>query len=401
MKAFKLASAFAVTGLALAVSGQAMAADTTTDWTWSGSVGVESILMDNTGTYMTNVDVLAPGGGSRSSLPVATDLVVSIDVANGGFSANMEIDNSTISVSDFLYEEGAFMFGEVGTIVASEGYVADMDTDAAGSYDVDGGFRYTSGGFKVQAESNETTEDWNDTLALAAVNGSSGSRDVGLAVAYAGEFEGGSFVVDGQYGEDPLSGADAANEMYYGVGVTMAASDAVTVMAGYTSGIGAETAMGLRADYTADAFTAYASYVSNSADADSMIMLGGTATVGAFKLYADYDVNPAELAIGASTAGTSGAMSYSASVDMADVTGTVMTDWAIGAGYDAGVAMLAFGYASRDNAATSEITASATHTTEGGATLALAYEVDTGTSTDLDDSDFGRDTLVATASYSF
>ena len=400
MKAFKLASAFAVTGLALAVSGQAMAADTTTDWTWSGSVGVESILMDNTGTYMTNVDVLAPGAGSRSSLPVATDLVVSIDVANGGFSANMEIDNSTISVSDFLYEEGAFMFGEVGTIVASEGYVADMDTDAAGSYDVDGGFRYTSGGFKVQAESNTSTEDYN-TASGVNPGSPTGSRDVGLAVAFAGEFEGGSFVVDAQYGEDPTSGSDAANEMYYGVGVTMAASDAVTVMAGYTSGIGAETAMGLRADYTADAFTAYASYVSNSADADSMIMLGGTATVSAFKLYADYDVNPAVLDIGASTAGASGAMTYSASVDMADVTGTVMTDWAIGAGYDAGVAMLAFGYASRDNAATSEITASATHTTEGGATLALAYEVDTGTSTDLDDSNFGRDTLVATASYSF
>jgi len=400
MKAFKLASAFAVTGLALAVSGQAMAADTTTDWTWAGEVSVESVLMDN-GDYITDMNTLAGRLfplGQRGSMGVTSDLSVSIDVANGGFSATMDLSEADgVEVSDFLYTEGAWMFGEVSTIVASEGYVADMDVDAAGSYDVDGGIRYTSGSFKVQAEANAATEDFTSLTGA-------GSRDVGLAVAYAGDFEGGSFVVDAQYGENPTSNSDAANEMYYGFGVTMAASDAVTVMGGYTSGIGAETAMGLRADYTADAFTAYASYISNSADADADMDLGVAATVGAFALTADYDTDGV-LDLGASTAGASGAMTYTASVDLGDVTGTMSTDWAVGAGYDAGAVVYAAGYASRDDGS-SEVTASATHTTEGGAVLALAYEKDTGLMTGsvaLDDgeSDYARDTLVATASYSF
>jgi len=67
---------------------------------------------------------------------------------------------------------------------------------------------------------------------------------------------------------------------------------------------------------------------------------------------------------------------------------------------DAGAVVYAAAYKMREDDST-ELTASATHTTEGGAVLSLAYENDTGTDIDPDESDYTLNTLVATASYSF
>ena len=53
------------------------------------------------------------------------------------------------------------------------------------------------------------------------------------------------------------------------------------------------------------------------------------------------------------------------------------------------------------NGDSSEMKAGATYTTEGGATLALAYEKDDGNGTDDDDGDVNDDSLTLTASYSF
>ena len=386
MKAFKLASAFAVTGLALAVSGQAMA-DTTTDWTWDGEVVFSADLMNNDG---------GGSAGSRGANGDTSDLLnVNIDVANGGFSATLSIESDadaagTISLDGVMYEEGPISFGQLSSMNSTEGYVSGMKSDL--NYGVDQAFRYTMGnGLAIQAQGGKTfTDEDGDDLTTVS--------DMGVAVAYAGEFEGGSFAADFEYAEQgatvaagAITGADTDDtvlDMYYGVGVTMAASDAVEVKAAYTMGAGEVSSMGVRADYTADAFTAYASYV------DEDITLGGTASVGAIDLYADYLVEGTVIDLGASTAGASGAMSYSASVDMADVTNDMSLDWAVGAGYDAGIAALAFGYASTDNAASAEITASATHTTEGGATVALEYTNDNDV-TDV------VDTLVFTAAYSF
>jgi len=381
MKAFKLASAFAVTGLALAVSGQAMA-DTTTEWTWDGEVVFSDDLMNNS-------DDMGDTIGSRGANGDSSDLVnVNIDVANGGFSATLSIESDvaaagSISLDGVMYEEGPISFGQLSSMNSTEGYVSGMKSDL--NYGVDQAFRYTMGnGLAIQAQGGATyTDEDGDVM--------TGASDMGVAVAYAGEFEGGSFAADFEYAETMIgagAATDEALDMYYGVGVTMAASDAVEVKAAYTMGAGEVSSMGVRADYTADAFTAYASYV------DEDITLGGTASVGAIDLYADYLVEGTVIDLGASTAGASGAMSYSASVDMADVTNDMSLDWAVGAGYDAGIAALAFGYASTDNAASAEITASATHTTEGGATVALEYTNDNDV-TDV------VDTLVFTAAYSF
>ena len=392
MKAFKLASAFAVTGLALAVSGQAMAADTTTDWTWGGEIVFSADVMNNAG---------GGSAGTRGSNGDSNDaLNVAIAVANGGFSATMAIEADTdssyagsISVDDFVYEEGAISFGMLSSMNSTEGYIDGMKDDL--SYTVDRAFRYTmDNGFAVQAQGGVTWVDDTQTTSTSTILAAS---DMGVAVAYTGEFEGGSFAVDVEYAESgatfvgsSITGVDTTDtalEMYTGFGVTMAASDAVSVSAAYTKGINAVSSMGVRADYTADAFTAYLSWV------DEATTLGGTASVGAIDLSADYAVTGSVLDLGASTAGESGAMSYTASLDMADVTNNGGYDAAVGVAFAASD-MMVYSAGYETDGTVNVMTAGATYTTEGGATLALDYTNDNTVGDEVD-------TLVATASYSF
>ena len=180
--------------------------------------------------------------------------------------------------------------------------------------------------------------------------------------------------------------------MYTGFGVTMAASDAVTVKAAYTAGINAESSMGVRADFAGEAFNAYGEWV------DEVITVGADATMGAAKVYVDYTVD-GDQNVGVKLASTSGNMSWGAKVDM-ELNTPNRNSYGANVGVDAGMIQYAAAYAVREDT-TSEITASATHTTEGGAVLSLAYENDNGTSSDSDDSNYTLNTLVATASYSF
>ena len=380
MKAFKLASAFAITGLALAVSGQAMAADTTTDWTWDGKVVFSADLMNTT------------NGGSVGSRGANGDSTANIDVdiavANGGFSGMFKIDSSDahdeISISGVRYDEGAISFGDIGSMNTTEGYIASMKDDL--NYGVDNAFRYTMGnGLAVQAQGGVT---YTDSSTSVPVLGS----DMGVAVAYAGEFEGGSFAVDVEYAEDGTSAADAALDMYTGFGVTVAASDAVTVMAAYTAGIAGVSSMGVRADYAGDAFNAYGEWV------DEVITVGADATMGMANVYVDYTVDGDQNA-GVKLAGAADALTWGANFDYA-INDTAFS-YGVNASMDAGTVVYAAGYMSREGQASSELTASATHTTEGGAVLSLAYEKDDGTSTDPDSSKAAFNALTVTASYSF
>jgi hypothetical protein len=381
MKAFKLASAFAITGLALAVSGQAMAADTTTDWTWDGKVVFSADLMNTT------------NGGSVGSRGANGDSTANIDVdiavANGGFSGMFKIDSSDahdeISISGVRYDEGAISFGDIGSMNSTEGYISGMKGDL--SYTADQAFRYTmDNGFAVQAQGGVTYESDDDSSPMLAAS------DLGVALAYTGEFEGGSFAVDVEYAENGMVATDDALDMYTGFGVTMAASDAVTVKAAYTAGINAESSMGVRADFAGEAFNAYGEWV------DEVITVGADTTMGIANLYVDYTVD-GDQNVGVKLASTSGNMSWGANVDM-ELNTPNRNSYGANVGVDAGMIQYAAAYAVREDT-TSEITASATHTTEGGAVLSLAYENDNGTSSDSDDSDYTLNTLVATASYSF
>ena len=379
MKAFKLASAFAITGLALAVSGQAMAADTTTDWTWDGKVVFSADLMNTT------------NGGSVGSRGANGDSTANIDVdiavANGGFSGMFKIDSSDahdeISISGVRYDEGAISFGDIGSMNTTEGYISGMKGDL--SYTADNAFRYTmDNGFAVQAQGGVTYVDDSSTTMLAA-------SDLGVAVAYTGEFEGGSFAVDVEYAENGMVATDDALDMYTGFGVTMAASDAVTVKAAYTAGINAESSMGVRADFAGEAFNAYGEWV------DEVITVGADTTMGIANLYVDYTVDGSQNA-GVTLSGAADAMTWGANFDYA----IDASDYSMGvnASMDAGAVVYAGAYKMREDD-TTELTVSATHTTEGGAVLSLAYENDTGTDMDPDESDYTLNTLVATASYSF
>jgi len=393
MKAFKLASAFAITGLALAVSGQAMAADTTTDWTWDGKVVFSADLMGDHSLVGSNTVVGSRGANGNT----AANIDVDIAVANGGFSGMFKIDSSDaadeISISGVRYDEGAISFGDIGSMNSTEGYIASMKGDL--SYTADQAFRYTmDNGFAVQAQGGVTYVSDDDSSTFLAAS------DLGVAVAYSGEFEGGSFAVDVEYAEDGFnvagvgtasSNADTALDMYTGFGVTMAASDAVTVKAAYTAGINAESSMGVRADFAGEAFNAYGEWV------DEVITVGADATMGAANVYVDYTVDGSQNA-GVTLSGAADALTWGANFDYA----IDASDYSMGvnASMDAGAVVYAAAYKMREDDST-ELTASATHTTEGGAVLSLAYENDNGTSSDSDDSDYTLNTLVATASYSF
>ena len=90
-------------------------------------------------------------------------------------------------------------------------------------------------------------------------------------------------------------------------------------------------------------------------------------------------------------------MTWAANYDYAMDTSTYSLGASVGVA--TGMADLAAGYKLREDS-TTELTASATHTTEGGAALSLAYENDNGAGAS-GDSDYLLNTLVATASYSF
>jgi len=297
-------------------------------------------------------------------------------------------------MKNFLYEEGAFMFGEIGSVVTTEAAIKDMSSDQA--YTSDKGFRYTSGGLQVQAfagrsyASDSTTTGSYLGLAATPITGT----DLGLEFAYTGSTDTVTYTVDAQRVE--TAATDEGQDLYMGVNVSAMASDAVTIDAGYTSGFGGDTSTALMATYAADAFTAYARWNDNSGTSDTTI--GASTVMGAATLYIDYALNGAQNA-GVKLAGGEGAMTYKANFDYA--LDASAFSYGASVAVAAGDMAYAAGYASREGQVSSELTASATYTTEGGATMALAYENDNGASNVVDSSKRSNNALSVLASYSF
>jgi len=429
MKAFKLASAFAVTGLALAVSGQAMAADTTTEWTWDGKVVFSADLMNNNtdaekaifdhaagaGMVAPIVGSLSNTAGSRGSNGNSSEnLDVVVNVANGGFSGKLKIESSAVTFSDFVYEEGAIMFGDIASVVTTEGAIKGMDTDQAYTSDI--GFRYTAGGLQVQAfggysYASDTTVTSSDSAAAAASQFIA-AVDMGLEFAYTGSTDMVTYTVDAQYAEGQNNtgsldtSKDEALDSYMGVNVSAMATDSVTIDAGYTSR-GDLSSLALMATYAADAITAYGRMNQDNADT-SVFTLGGAYAFDAGSVYVDYTLDYTTKAgvdkvgaknFGVKLAGAADAMTWGANADYALDTETYSLG--VNVGVAAEMADLAASYKLRENE-TTELKASATHTTEGGATLALAYELDNGADpiNNFGD-DASNDVLSFTAAYSF
>jgi len=283
------------------------------------------------------------------------------------------------------------MFGEIGSVVTTDKAITGMSTDHA--YTSDAGFRYTSGGLKVQGFAGKSYASDSSTVSSAPATPYA-TVDMGLEFAYSGSTDAVSYTVDAQYAEE-AGAADTALEMYMGVSVSAMASDSVTVDAAYT-GAGSDTSTALMASYAADAITAYGRYNLNDG-ADGVITLGGTYTMGAVVASAKHVVD-GETTLGATYSATSGAMTFGANVETKLDAST--TSFGANVAFAASD-MMAYtaSYEARHDE-TTRMTAGAAYTTEGGAVLALDYTNDDGGV--ADDSDINvENSLIASASYSF
>jgi len=397
-----ITTGFAITALAAAISGQAMAADTEHSWTFEGEIEVSSVLVDTIGDAVA-VDS-ATGERNTGS---AEELMGTITVTNGGFEGTITLENGAIATDAVSYTEGAISFGDIGSVVTTEGYIANMSDDLA--YTADSAFRFTQDGMKVQAFGGATYAGDVSDFADADFAGELAYVDFGMGASYAGEADSMSYVVDFQYAEQGMDiGADnqtvgdntpdvddTALDMYYGVGVTSAVSDELSASVAYTSGINALTSYGVRADYTADSMTAYGSYINDSADANT-IYVGGTFVSGAVTAYADY-VLDGDITVGATYAGEADAVSYNAMFEyVMPSVGTSTMAYGVDAAYAVSDMMSATAEYRMDHAELTRMAAGVAYTTEGGAVMAVDYVADQGW-----DGEAAVDAVTASASYSF
>lgn len=245
MKAFKLASGFAVSALSLAVAGAAVA-ESTASVDFAGSIRVQSVI-----------DLEAETRSSQMPGYAAADedwyqLTATWTVSNGPFSGKIRVginedekaggtgtgvgsvdpgtgvvtvtnndkNNGYVRVYDLRVDEGAVSFGQIGSIADTRGKLEALtDFDKAGETALDDGFgvraalRYTveEFGVKIQSEGN----DDNDFGFAAAVH-----QDLDIAQVWA----------DFSYREAPTGGQDDGVTAF-GLAVEAAPVDLVKVEA--------------------------------------------------------------------------------------------------------------------------------------------------------------------------
>lgn len=292
-----ITTGFAITALALAVSGQAAAADTEATYEFSGEINVSSTmdLLDSV-RYNTIED---EDDGDND----AFELTINTKVTNGPFSGTLVIreeepadDSATLDYSsvdifieDLMVEEGNVSFGQIGSIIATDDLI-DALTDEANegmSYDVDGGIRYTDSdmGLTVQAEA---ADDHADAVIDNAF---------GVSVNFTQEIDMGTVYAEIQHSESIDFGVatpeNTSADMLIGVGAVLNVVEGVEVTAVYQSATVA--AYGVGVVYTAGAITANASYGEPDADTadNEVIMLGGSFAAdmltfsGSYKMVSD------------------------------------------------------------------------------------------------------------------
>ncbi|MDN3650682.1 hypothetical protein QWZ13_17385 [Reinekea marina] len=212
---------FAVSALAAAISGQALAADTEATITYSGS-------MDTALTVDLNNDATKDVNLVDEEYSISMD----VDVVNGPFSGSIGIeaadgdttvndnaltsDELVVTVGDLTVTEGNLTFGQVGNLMSTDEYAHEMAE--AGTADVNAGFKYVvAEGVTVQLQNHQpATTGYGSSYGVAAQY--TGSADA-LSYTVEGEFSGSDGAPDGS---DPAT--------FVGAGVTYT-TDAFTVMA--------------------------------------------------------------------------------------------------------------------------------------------------------------------------
>lgn len=312
MKSIKLASGFAVSALALAIAGQAVAQEATTEVDFTGSVKVQSVFDLENDTRENQM----PGYSSANE--DWFHLEATWAVSHGPFSGNLIVGlsadeddddamrfvggaepNGEVRVEDLMVEEGPVSFGQIGSVADTAGLLESLtDFDALGEtaldYGVDAAARYTVAdlGLKVQAEGS------GDDFGIAA----GVMQDLDVATVWA----------DVQYREDINDDEDGMEDgtVAYGFGVEAMPVDMVTLTAVFrgdtAENFGADEdedtqAFGVRADVQAtDEISVYALFADNETalDDNAAFKLGGTAEFAPLTFEGSYEAKAAEAADG-------------------------------------------------------------------------------------------------------
>lgn len=253
MKAIKIASGFAVTALAAAISTQASAAahegGTETSWSFTGSMeaaytidmaaGATDADGEEVDTVM-DMDLDEGDDFDSATAGEAWGLESTLSVVHGPFSGGVIItgndasgDNSvTVELDDIVITDGAISFGQTGSLVETHEYAYDMgdseiDDDGDEGRDVEAAIRYTMDGLAVQVEGANTnaTEDKDGDAVSTTV------PDYGIGAKYTGEADALSYIADFQLRTSSLGGDDDAAYVYVGAGATYT-MDMVTAKVG-------------------------------------------------------------------------------------------------------------------------------------------------------------------------
>jgi len=280
MKSIKLASGFAVSALALAIAGQATAEEATAEVEFTGSVKVQG-TMDLENDLRFNS---APGLPSNDRDEDWFNLEATWTISNGPFSGDLIVgltdqDDPRVAVDNLVVEEGPVSFGQVGSVMATDGVletVTDEDNEGFG-FDVDAAARYTVAdlGLKVQAEGEA-----NATGIPAPAN----TPVFGIAAGIEQDLDVATVWADFQYRETANATFDGMEdgETVFGAAVEASPVDMVTLTAAFqnTSVDDGDSAYGVKADVTlADGISVYGQFYDASTETDDseMIKVGGSA----------------------------------------------------------------------------------------------------------------------------
>ena len=324
---------FAVTALAAAISGQALAADTETTTTFTGAMDARVVYNMAESTEGTTV--------LDSSYDV--DLVdeddflygISMEVAviNGPFSGSVGIESdedttATVTIGDLVVTDGKLSFGQVGGLMATDEYIDEQFGMVDGDDKEDGiGFRYAvAEGITVQLGSDESsTDDGDDTNDFTGVIASAQYMGASGPLAY---------VVEGQtMSSAAISENDLDAGTFIGAALTYSA-DMMTVMAAVNvsnldldTGVPTDTSdtdYVIEANTTVAGATLTAAYIEPSTENtvdDEKMFAGVSYALDAITLSAGYELTTLESMGDEVTAGlgyTAGMMSYSADVTLSN-----------------------------------------------------------------------------------
>jgi len=224
---------FAVTALAAAISGQALAADTESSTTFKGSMDAQFILNLQPEDALYDVELNADGDDD-----VGYEIVMSTAVTNGPFSGSVGITTregaSSFDIGDLVVTDGMLSFGQVGSLMATDEYTGGANNDMKDGNDlsVDVGFRYAvSDALKVQLQGRQTAAAATPAVTTAT----------GVAAVYSATSGAISYVANAEmYMAGDASTNKMTNPYFAGVAATYT-TDMLTVKAVFNSSLASGT----------------------------------------------------------------------------------------------------------------------------------------------------------------